>query len=358
MFLNESRARKAEKCLRMYYWEYIHGGQGLALNRTDRKLVWGQLMHAGLAAHYSEQSIRPALALALQDAFPQHLNYAEHNEWMDEIDWIEKVLGRYVQWAATRDNFTVLGVEQSGSVILGEACWRCGKSYDGYGKSSEGHFACLACGAKVHNFIYRLDLLVRDDYGVRVIDHKSTAAGVDEFYLRSWEHSSQMWGYCYGAEKLSGLPIAGYDVNIVRKVNSAGEEPDLTKCCPDCKNGKIKVLSCETCARTGRVARAARPADQPFHRESFSFTPAKRQWFVEARVKIATKLTEHQDRFDMGDPSAFPRNPSACFSCAFTDLCYQRPGLPLADTYVPEERYTAKGPDYVTLKRLALEEGK
>ena len=316
-------------------------------------MTWGILIHAGLAAHYKEEPIRPAMDVALYEEFPNwdDLDYSIKNEWLGELDWMEKVIGRYIEWAALQDTFFVEGVEQTGAVRLGEACWQCGNAY------ANGDEKCPTCDAEAHQFVFRLDLLVRDDYGYRVIDHKSTASSVDEHYLKSWEHSSQMWGYCYGAEKQSGHAMGGYDINIIRRVNAAGEAPDLTKACGGC--GRKKAKGCDECKDSqtpGRVARASRPADYPFHREPFSFTPAKRQWFVESRVRAANKIVEHTRRLTDGDPSAFPRNPSACYSCPLTDLCYQRPDLKLHEIYIPEERYSLKGPDYVSLKRLSLEE--
>lgn len=353
MFLNESRARVSERCLRQFYWFFLHGGNGLALMRQDKKLTWGILLHAGLAAHYTERSIKEAIWSSLMEEFPNwdDLDYLVKNEWLEEVQWIERVVARYKEWALSRDNFFVEGAEQTGAVVLGESCWQCGVPY------GEDNRQCRACDAAVHMFVFRLDLLVRDDYGFRVIDHKSTSSGVDEFYLKSWDFSSQLWGYCYGAEKQSGHPIGGYSINIIRKINAAGEAPDLTKACGGCSRRKIKGCDeCKDSATPGRIAREAKPADFPFHREDFSFTKAKRRWFTESRVRAANKIVEHTRRLEVDDPDAFPRNPSACFNCPLTDLCYQREGAKMHEIYISEERYRLKGPDYVSLKRLSLEE--
>lgn len=350
MFLNETRARVSERCLRQYYWSFLHGGHGIASKRPEKRMTWGILLHAGLAAHYRGESVSDAIHASLMEEFPDFddLDYSFKNEWLEEVEWINKVVGRYASWAQPRDTFNVEGVEQAGSVMLGEQCWQCGRPYEG----KEMSF-CFSCKAEPHWFVFRLDLLVRDDYGYRVIDHKSTTHELKEHYLRSWEYSSQLWGYCYGAEKQSGHSIGGYSINIIRNVNAAGEEPDLTRSCPDC--GRKKIKGCETCNQTGRVARAPRSADTAFHRENFTFTPAKRQWFIEGRVRAANKIVEHTRRFDDGDPSAFPHNPSS-FSCD-PDLCYgQRPGEPLGTQYVDERKYVMNGPDYVSIKRLSLEE--
>ena len=356
MFINESRARVAERCLRQFYWFHLHNGHGIRTNRTDDKLSWGSLLHAGLAAHYSNQDIPSALQEELNVIFPEwdNLPADTKNEWLDELEWIQKVLGRYKEWARSRDHFKVEGVEQVGVVILGEQCWRCGTPYP---LEELPENCCRGCGAQAHSFVFRLDLLVRTPDGIEVIDHKSTSSSVDERYLASWEYSSQLWGYSYGASKQFDLPIKRYGINIIRKVNSAGEEPDLTKQCPECRNGSKKRLACVQCEGTGRVARPLRSADLPFHRETFSFTEAKKAWFVESRTKCATKIVEHQRRLDEGDLSAFPKNPSACYKCPLTDVCYQPNLRDWCEAWLPEEKYLTKGPDYVTLHQMALEEG-
>ena len=104
------------------------------------------------------------------------------------------------------------------------------------------------------------------------------------------------------------------------------------------------------------MGRALRPADRPFHRETFSFTKAKEAWFIESRTKIADKIEQHQTRLADGDLSAFPRNPSQCYKCPLTDVCYQPNLADWRTAWIPEERFLTKGPDYVTMKQMAVEE--
>ncbi len=353
MHLNESRCRTAERCLRAYWFYFCAGpgGHGYRHRMVDKKLAWGSIIHAGLAAHYRGQPVRPALDTSLAEEFPtfQAESYAFKNEWLDELDRIERILGRYAQWAAPQDNFVPFGVEQSGSAILGESCWRCGTPYI----VKDTAEPCQACMAERHHFVFRLDLLVRNDYGLEVWDHKSTESSIDDKYLARWDHSYQMFGYCYGAGKRSGLPVPRYTVNIIRKVLAAEAAPDMTKCCPDCKAGKRKILTCETCSQTGRVPRAERPADTPFVRKTFDFSPTKRDQFVSARVRLANKLTEHTLRLREGDLTAFPHNPSS-WSCP--EICYIPAGADIRSAFVSDEKYLTKGPDYVTLKAMAREE--
>jgi len=364
MFLNESRCRVAEKCLSRFYFTYLHRGHGIGTRRPAKPLIIGNLHHGGLAAHYLEGPIRDGIVASLEEQFPnfQDLDYAVKNEWLEEADWVEKVMARYIPWAATEDNFTVVGVEQSGSVVLGESCWQCGAPYpagDSEWMLTKGTRApsCPTCFSEAHHFVFRLDLLIRDDYGYAVLDHKTTASGVDDWYLKTWDHSSQLWGYCYGAQKMSGHKIGRYYINIIRKVKSAGVEPDRTKSCPGC--GRKKNKGCVQCSEEptpGRIPRPPKPSDIPFVRADFSFDENRAKWFVDSRVRLANKLTEHTRRLEEGDPTAFPHNPSS-IGCD-PDLCLGRfPGQSFAERFVDEERYYIKGPDYVTEKRLAFEEG-
>jgi hypothetical protein len=81
----------------------------------------------------------------------------------------------------------------------------------------------------------------------------------------------------------------------------------------------------------------------------------KRENFINSRVRLCNKLVEHTRRLEAGDPTAFPHNPTS-YGCDPT-LCWgQRPGQPVWEIEVDDERWVAKSPDYVALKRLCLEE--
>jgi hypothetical protein len=354
MFLNNSRCRVAERCLSSYYWSYLHGGHGLRSKRVNKNLTLGNLVHGGLEALYKEEpSVRPRIEDALKAEFPdwEKLSFQEKNEWIDEVNWAEKVVGRYDGWR--EDRFAVVGVEQSGAVVLGERCYSCGVSYE-YGL--DGH-RCGRCGAEAHHFVFRLDLLVRDDYGYAVVDHKTTSSGVDQFYLDQWDRSFQLWGYCYGAQKMSGHDIRRYYINIIRKVKAAVEPPDLTKSCPGCGRRKTKgCLQCADSPTPGRVSRPPKAADIPFVRVHFPFNAQRAEWFVQARVRLANKINEHIKRLAEGDELAFPHNPNSV-GCD-PDLCLgRRPNEPIAERFIDWDKWDLKGPDYVTEKRMAFEEG-
>lgn len=339
MYLNESRARTAESCLRKFFFFYLYGGNGLTIlgRNAGKRLTWGTMIHAGLAAHYKgDHDIKEAITSSLHECIPdfEDLDAIQKNEWLAESDKIARIVNRYAEHYGD-ERLPIIAVEAAGEAPLGVT----------------SH----------HVFVYRADLLVQegpDGEAIRVWDHKSTSASVDANYLNSWEYSSQMWGYCYAVERQTGRKVGGYTVNIIRDVKAAVEAPDMTKTCPDCKNGSKKKLSCETCNQTGRVEREARPADYPFMRSEWSFTAAKGRSFVESRVRLADKIEQHQERLAAGDRTAFPRNPFACHLCPLTDICpiENEPKRPLLETFVPEERYALKGPDYVTLKRMQEEE--
>ncbi|MGH9424964.1 MAG: PD-(D/E)XK nuclease family protein [Terriglobia bacterium] len=303
MNFNATRLDTFEKCNRLYFWKNVFdfGGEarGMQPHYQAEPLKFGEVVHLGLAAYY--RGVRGAALLkqyreeALLALDFDSLSWEQKNLWLDNLDWIDRILTQYELWAAKNDDFKVLAVEVEGSIALSDA----------------------------HHLVFRQDLIVEQNDVVKVIDHK-TAKSVSAPYLQSWHYSPQMWGYSLGAQ-IMGRDVRGYGINIIRKLVSAGEPEQTTKICPDCRNGARKKPECLTCKTTGRVEKTNNPSATLFQREWASWTPAKAQKIVEMRLRTIEDIEREAARFESDPRGAYPMKPSQCFSfgiCPFVRVCW------------------------------------
>ena len=288
--------------------------------------------------------------------------FEDRNKWAEHFDWIGRIMSAYLPYAQEKDDFTTIQIEAEGCVVLGEICYRCGKAYPET-EDPEQLLLCPSCATEVNHWVFRVDMAVnRGEHHptVQIIDHKTTSSLGDN-YLLQWHNSFQMWGYCYGYAKRSGLKVSGYLVNIIRKLKSIGQEESTTKTCPDCRNGVKKRLSCGTCLSTGKVEKEVKGDDVPFVREEDSWNDYKKEIFVRNRLNTVTRILDEKERFKHEPDAAWPMNPKSCFKmgrCAFWKLCYT-PNDP-EKWYEPTDdqliNFELKQPDYVTVKQMAREE--
>lgn len=372
MYLNNTSASQAESCLRKHYWmreTHALGGLGLQSPWIDDNLVFGQVVHIGLASLYQGASVSQAQKEAkdyfYNDAVPfDAMAWDDKNKWLEHLEWIDRILSEYNKYRKDVDEFTVVEIENEGCVTLGEICYKCGEPYPSMsGTEFETFFECPKCAAEVHHWVFRTDLVVDKDIqkgtAKYVIDHKTTKSASDN-YLASWHNSFQLWGYCYGYAKYTGNSVRGYGINIIRKLKSIGLERKDTKQCPTCRNGKHKRVGCETCKSAGTVARDATTSDQPFTREWASFNEEHAERFVRQRLNTIERIVNERERFKTEPDVAWPMNPNECYNmgkCPFIKLCYGgdperwwEPPTSLLDTY------EARDADYVNVRQMAREE--
>ena len=292
----------------------------------------------------------------LVNLFPEwdELAFDTKNQWLDNMDFVRRLVRTYEEEALPHDDFVVLQVETPFCVILGERCYECGASY----QKQEG--SVCGCGAKVHHWIGRIDMAVNRGGGLKIVDHK-TAKSVSDSYLESWHRSMQLVGYAYGYGKALGTPVTGYGVNILRKLKTVGTERQHFKRCPDCHNGKHKRLTCDGCRGAGKVPKENDPSENPFQREWCSFGPEDVDRFILNRLRVIENIETERERFREEPEASFPMNQKACYNmgkCPFIPLCYG--GDPI-EWYNPPahllQPFKTRKPDYVRdIEKMQKEE--
>jgi len=361
VIINNTRAEWYDDCMRLGFWNDQFDGVGLEPERTDEKLLWGQITHAGLATYYSglndkqvENSVADA-AISILDW--DNLDFDERNKWTDHIDWIKRLLRAYRPWAEAKDKFSVLQIETEGMVEIGEMCWNCGEPYvDGVPTGEED--GCPKCLSPIHYMVFRVDLTVNQGGRLGVIDHK-TAKSASDLYLKSWHYSPQLLWYSYGYGKALETPVNFYEVNILRKLKTVGLPQAVEKRCPDCKNGSKKKLTCAQCNYTGKVEKEEKL--EPFQREHEGVNPDNTERIIRSRITLMNRIERHKELFKTDPDEAFPMSPKACFKfgvCPFLNLCWTgdagkwynpNPGLLMG-------KFKHRKEDYVTAKVMAREE--
>ena len=367
MFLNNSSAETYENCWRKGFWSRefkgLGGPGGIEPLYKNENLMFGVLVHAMFAQLYAGKVVHEAVELGWLEfkeefAFDE-MDYEDQNKWQENYEWAGRIMQEYDIWREENDDFQPLQIEAEGCVVLGEECYQCGTEYPSTDTTSE-LVACPTCGAEVHHWVFRTDIVLSDGNYVEVMDHKTTKSASD-LYIASWDTSMQQWGYCYGYGKATGMDVTGYRMNIIRKLKTIGTPAQTTKQCPDCRNGSKKKKSCTTCNYTGRVERENNPSDTPFQRPAtYDFNDERRERFVRQRINTIRRIQAERALFEENPDEAWPMNPKACYTygkCPFLKLCYEgdperwyEPGDILLDSF------HAKGEDYVTVRELAKEE--
>ena len=356
MILNNTRTEWYDQCPRRYFWAVEYDGVGIEPDKTDEKLLFGQIVHAGLASYYSgasESEVYDATEAASDTILGKDsLDFDEANFWADRMDLAQRLLKTYRPWAQEHDKFSVLQIETEGLVTLGEICWKCGEPY------AERDGKCPKCNSPIHSMVFRVDLTVNQDGRIGVIDHKTTKSASD-IYLKSWHYSSQLIWYAYGYGKALETPVNFYEVNIIRKLETAGTERAEFKNCSECHNGKVKKLSCELCERTGKVEKEVKLV--PFQREHEGVNPDNVERILRSRISLYNEIEQDRELFKSEPDAAFRMRPKSCFTygpCPYLDLCWTgdagkwhnpNPGLLMG-------RFKYRPDDYVDTAAMLREE--
>lgn len=370
MFLNNSSAETYENCWRKGYWSRefmgLGGPGGIEPQYLNENLLFGILVHAMLAQLYAGKVVSEAIELGWEEFKNgvdfDEFDYEDQNKWQENYEWAGRIMQEYDIWRMEHDDFQPLQIEAEGCVVLGEECYRCGAEYP-ESERPDALTSCSTCGAEVHHWVFRTDLVIADGNYVEVMDHK-TAKSASALYLDSWDSSFQQWGYCYGYSKATGMEVSRYKMNIIRKLKTIGTPQQTTKNCPTCNNRTKKApirMGCLTCEGTGKVEKENNPADQPFQRpETYDYNDERRELFIRQRVGTIRRILAERELFKSNPDEAWPMNPKACFTygkCPFHRLCYggdpgkwYKPGDVLLDKYNPKDE------DYVSVRQMAREE--
>lgn len=364
MFLNNTNSELFEDCPRKFFWSRIFDGYGLESVFRNDNLAFGTATHIGLANYYTGKEKHRETT---RQDIEEFLNLPgmppeERSIWKDNIERVDSIVEAYEPYAKENDDFTVIQIEAEGCVVLGEICYLCGAEYP-VTEKPEDLSLCSKCEAEVHHYVFRVDLAVNKGLNVpkvNILDHKTTSS-LGDTYLLSWHNSFQMFGYCYGYEKASGVEVSGYIVNVIRKLKSIGREKDHYKTCPDCRNGVKKRILCVACKGAGKVERDFKPDEQPFVREQETWDADKKELFVRQRYGTAKRIGDEIELSLNHPDEAWPMNPKSCFKmgrCPFWKLCYtprnvEKWYLPTDDQLI---NFIPRPLDYVSVKQLAREE--
>lgn len=322
MYLNSSRAQLFQDCKRKFYFSQLYHGTGLAPDKEDTRLVTGISVHVGMAALYLKKGVELAAKAAKDTYLAARMKWNSFilDEWKEEADYCQLMIEQYDKRKSPHDDFEVVDVEQSFAVPLGEVCYNCGHPYESIDIE---HQECLTCEeASINFWVGTRDVLVKRGGHDAVLDHKTTSSTPDDSFLERFRRSFQLLGYVYGSEKSIGRKIRTYGVNALQKAKSLGKDKSTLKRCPDCHAGKNKMLSCETCNRTGKVEKKIPLV--PFRRKWFTLMDADIDRFVLWAYKIMRDIRKETELMEEEPEIAFEMNSNKCSFCPFPPLCWQQ----------------------------------
>lgn len=188
--------------------------------KPSEPLVAGGALHQGLEHLYLHGVNTTSLPQAQHLATQWFTDHPCNISWRTP-DLVSKALAQYVSNFEGNDPFDVVVhegkkfVERSFEVELGSFELN---SYIPYSKkflTNEGSDAGNMFVRKLHAvWIGKIDLLIRDVTGLRVLDHKTTSMLGNTFY-RQFELGQQPLGYVWAANKIFGEMPKGFMVNAI-----------------------------------------------------------------------------------------------------------------------------------------------
>jgi hypothetical protein len=283
----------------------------------------GQAVHHGLWSQATDVA-DPGLAAKdyYLDKRKEHWGGTMLEEWEESADLVYRMVNEYVVKEWPKHNFKVVHTEKQLSVPLGEVCWSCGAAYP-----EDVAMDCQSCGADVHYWVGTMDLLVnriingKDHFAI--LDHKTTGGTPSDHFLNGFANSFQLLGYTYAAQKDSGLDVREYGVNALQKAKTIGTDAAESKTCGDCRNGKKKVLTCDTCNRTGKVEKKI--VLEPFRRKFFPVEDSDIDRFVLWAHRTVQSISAELDRLETEPEVAFPMNDKQCNwgPCQYKAVCWE-----------------------------------
>jgi hypothetical protein len=352
------------KCKRRYFWSNIFGGTGLiqlvnGVHVEPEYLTFGKAVHHALSLYYDLSTPRDVEPFQYEevakDSYFDELGL--HGEWeateeeIERAEFAGKIVKAYVEEHMGIEDYNVVKVEDEFRAVLGECCWKCGKPYDD-GHNIMKSDRCYDCGAPVYILVGRIDLLISEDTMSRrliQVDHKTTQS-YSEDYMNAFGHSFQQIGYCYGYGKAHGIDMNRFGINFLQKAKTIDDPERDLKRCPDCKAGKKKILTCETCSQTGKVEREAHLKLQPFRRQWYDIPDKYFDLYLLATISKIREIEHEREIFAAEPDAAYPMEESSCKGCKFTSLCWDGP---VQEWYKPTnsalEGFHQRPADYVDL---------
>jgi hypothetical protein len=254
--ISNSRRKTWAGCRRRFQFRYMDNLEPVV---DSPVLTTGRLLHACLQAFYKDKIVLfdsiirqwlEAYRKAVMGVDAEVLEF-EPGDKAEEIgDLVRGLMAGYVaRHADDLDKWEVLAVEKEFTVPLRTLCGACkGAGCDKCGGAGQGRTSSS------WSYHLILDLLIREEGHVWVVEHKSTTLTNPDEYERDLSLDTQPRGYVYAAAKLCEergwpKPIGVLYNCLRRKVPS---EPKATQC-RSCKaTGKAKDGSlCVACAGSG-----------------------------------------------------------------------------------------------------------
>lgn len=341
MHINNSRATKFAECPASYYYAYGYKGKGLTRPFEASYFTFGHIWHDTLAAYHTHgftAGLR-VLRQLIKERITDNENY-------------------YSQFGTKKKPHP----KSTDAQVLHTAYEKYRK-YDFKDGTVNGTKAEVEVKAPLddHNtFVCRIDLENEDELlGTTFTDHK-TAKGAGSTYIESWEYSPQMIGYAWALGQQRGTKVAGYVVNVFKKLVGLIKELDPFVTCGECKGTKKRMGSCEKCNFTGKVPRKNTSSEEPFLRihcgTSEHKTAIWKDWINEivSQIQFYDGMMKTTIQHSDGAPHAYPRNLNQCFNqgkCPWLNICWGEYEAPHNRLNPPPEvlhDYDLRDDDYVT----------
>jgi CRISPR/Cas system-associated exonuclease Cas4 (RecB family) len=270
-------------------------------------LDFGTAMHAALQAYYDPETWGSPVVQRhnAEESFLKSIKEVQQKVRVGPIDFEQQfeedkelglgMLRNYFLWAPKQDNFVPVYTEIEFAIPM---------SYRGF----------------IFEYQGRVDLIIEDEYGYWIVDHKTAAQFGQTTYLAL---DDQFTSYAWALQQMLGLAIRGVLVNELRK--KAPHPPDELKTGGFSRN-KQQDTSFEVYLATLRAAgidpRGYRDflrylkhnPKEWFRRLRVSYTPRQLE-MVEGRIKL--------EAFEMlNDPAIYPTpNKFNCNGCSFYRPC-------------------------------------
>lgn len=274
-------------------------------------LDFGTAIHAGLEAYYNPDTWGSLTMqqIAARHAFLESIDEIQQKVKFGALEFEEQfnedrelglaMLDNYFTWAPSQDNFKPILTEIEFEVPM--IFWR------------HGH---------LQDFVYqgRVDLVVEDEFGYWIVDHKTAAqlAGVDWLPL-----DDQCGSYAWALQKMLGLKIRGVIYSELRK---KAPHPPLVL-----KNGQLsKNKQQDTSLEMYLAAIKENNLDEDDYTEFLDYLVENpKDWFRRTPVQYTQRQLELQEerikleaREMLMNPNIYP-SPSRinCQGCQFFAPC-------------------------------------
>lgn len=178
-------------CPRKYWLQFI---EHVYVRRTSEALSMGSGMHSGIEAGYNGKDVKKAVGKVYRPVIKTAPDVATKQQALIDRCKAYAMANGYLKCYLRKDKrrFKKILVEPEFEFKLSE-----GKNYV---LTYDGH----------------LDVLMLDDEGWWVMEHKS-AADVSDAYRSRLSFNAQVMGYAWGAKKITGVWPKGVIYNMVRK---------------------------------------------------------------------------------------------------------------------------------------------